>query len=146
MADAASLVTFLVTDIEGSSLKWLNHRMAIQAALAAHDRIFPMSAMRSSRGGWWRHFRFRSGGTKAGIWCTAPCVRPIKGYSRSALGSIAKPNGNAWSMSAWFHTRRTANEHCQFESCPAHSFGVCTTKSARPVSGVGYPLDSRRWA
>jgi predicted ATPase/class 3 adenylate cyclase len=39
-ADAhADLVAFLFTDIEGSSLKWLNHRAAMQEALRAHDEI-----------------------------------------------------------------------------------------------------------
>jgi len=39
-ADAhADLVAFLFTDIEGSSLKWLNHRAAMQAALRVHDEI-----------------------------------------------------------------------------------------------------------
>lgn len=31
----AGLVAFLFTDIEGSSLKWLNHRTAMQEALPA---------------------------------------------------------------------------------------------------------------
>lgn len=35
----AGLVAFLFTDIEGSSLKWLNHRTAMQEALPAHDEI-----------------------------------------------------------------------------------------------------------
>src|SRR5689334_25360262 len=35
----ADLVAFLFTDIEGSSLKWLNHRAAMQEALRAHDEI-----------------------------------------------------------------------------------------------------------
>jgi class 3 adenylate cyclase len=35
----ADLVAFLFTDIEGSSLKWLNHRAAMQEALRAHDDI-----------------------------------------------------------------------------------------------------------
>jgi predicted ATPase/class 3 adenylate cyclase len=35
----ADLVAFLFTDIEGSSLKWLNHRAAMQDALRAHDDI-----------------------------------------------------------------------------------------------------------
>jgi len=35
----AGLVAFLFTDIEGSSLKWLNHRAAMQEALPAHDEI-----------------------------------------------------------------------------------------------------------
>ncbi len=35
----ASLTSFLFTDIEGSSLKWLNHRAAMHGALANHDRI-----------------------------------------------------------------------------------------------------------
>jgi predicted ATPase/class 3 adenylate cyclase len=39
MTDAAAVTSFLFTDIEGSSLKWLNHRAAMQAALADHDRI-----------------------------------------------------------------------------------------------------------
>ena len=39
MTDTATLSAFLFTDIEGSSLKWLNHRAAMQAALAEHDRI-----------------------------------------------------------------------------------------------------------
>lgn len=32
-----NLVAFLLTDIEGSSLKWLHHRAAMQKALRAHD-------------------------------------------------------------------------------------------------------------
>ncbi|MBL9095883.1 MAG: adenylate/guanylate cyclase domain-containing protein [Alphaproteobacteria bacterium] len=39
MNDAATLTAFLFTDIEGSSLKWLNHRAAMQKALAEHDRL-----------------------------------------------------------------------------------------------------------
>jgi predicted ATPase/class 3 adenylate cyclase len=39
MTDAATLTAFLFTDIEGSSLKWLNRRAAMQGALAEHDRI-----------------------------------------------------------------------------------------------------------
>ena len=39
MTDAATLTAFLFTDIEGSSLKWLNRRAAMQPALAEHDRI-----------------------------------------------------------------------------------------------------------
>ena len=39
MSDTASLTTFLITDIEGSSLKWLNHREAMQGALTTHDAI-----------------------------------------------------------------------------------------------------------
>ena len=35
----ADLVAFLFTDIEGSSLKWLNHRAAMQEALRVHDEI-----------------------------------------------------------------------------------------------------------
>ena len=35
----ADLVAFLFSDIEGSSLKWLNHRAAMQDALRAHDDI-----------------------------------------------------------------------------------------------------------
>ena len=35
----ADLVAFLFSDIEGSSLKWLNHRAAMQEALRAHDDI-----------------------------------------------------------------------------------------------------------
>jgi predicted ATPase/class 3 adenylate cyclase len=35
----AEVVTFLLTDIEGSSLRWLNHRAAMQEALREHDRI-----------------------------------------------------------------------------------------------------------
>jgi predicted ATPase/class 3 adenylate cyclase len=35
----ADLVAFLFTDIEASSLKWLNHRAAMQEALRAHDEI-----------------------------------------------------------------------------------------------------------
>jgi len=35
----ADLVAFLFTDIEGSSLKWLNHRAAMQEALRAHDDV-----------------------------------------------------------------------------------------------------------
>jgi len=35
----ADRVAFLFTDIEGSSLKWLNHRAAMQNALRAHDEI-----------------------------------------------------------------------------------------------------------
>ena len=35
----ANLVAFLFTDIEASSLKWLNHRAAMQDALRAHDEI-----------------------------------------------------------------------------------------------------------
>jgi len=36
---AADVVTFLLTDIEGSSLRWLHHRAAMQEALREHDRI-----------------------------------------------------------------------------------------------------------
>src|SRR3712207_668366 len=32
-------VTFLVTDIEGSTTRWEQHREAMQAALARHDAI-----------------------------------------------------------------------------------------------------------
>ena len=39
MTNPATLSAFLFTDIEGSSLKWLNHRAAMQGALATHDRI-----------------------------------------------------------------------------------------------------------
>lgn len=39
MTDTAILTSFLFTDIEGSSLKWLNHRSAMQGALSDHDRI-----------------------------------------------------------------------------------------------------------
>ena len=35
----ADLVAFLFSDIEGSSLKWLNHRAAMQEALRVHDDI-----------------------------------------------------------------------------------------------------------
>ena len=35
----ADVVTFLLTDIEGSSLRWLHHRAAMQEALHEHDRI-----------------------------------------------------------------------------------------------------------
>jgi predicted ATPase/class 3 adenylate cyclase len=39
-ADAhPDLVAFLFSDIEGSSLKWLNHRVAMQEALRTHDDI-----------------------------------------------------------------------------------------------------------
>jgi predicted ATPase/class 3 adenylate cyclase len=36
---SADVVTFLLTDIEGSSLRWLHHRAAMQRALGEHDRI-----------------------------------------------------------------------------------------------------------
>lgn len=36
---AAELVAFLFTDIEGSSLRWLNHRAAMQAAVREHDHL-----------------------------------------------------------------------------------------------------------
>ena len=43
MASTASsgpeLYAFLFTDIEGSSLLWLNHRAVMQEALAAHDAV-----------------------------------------------------------------------------------------------------------
>ena len=45
----ADLVTFLFSDIEGSSLKWLHHRAAMQEALRAHDDI--MRSTISAHGG-----------------------------------------------------------------------------------------------
>jgi predicted ATPase/class 3 adenylate cyclase len=42
-------VAFLFSDIEGSSLKWLNHRAAMQEALRAHDDILRSSI--SAHGG-----------------------------------------------------------------------------------------------
>lgn len=39
MTDTATLTAFMFTDVEGSSLKWLNRRAAMQGALAEHDRI-----------------------------------------------------------------------------------------------------------
>src|SRR5690242_9020932 len=49
-ADArADLVAFLFTDIEGSSLKWLNHRAAMQQALRVHDRMLRLAI--TSHGG-----------------------------------------------------------------------------------------------
>ena len=35
----AGIVTFLLSDIEGSSLRWLRHRAAMQEALREHDRL-----------------------------------------------------------------------------------------------------------
>jgi predicted ATPase/class 3 adenylate cyclase len=42
-AAPAGVAAFLFTDIEGSSLKWLNHRAVMQAALAAHDEILRLA-------------------------------------------------------------------------------------------------------
>jgi hypothetical protein len=35
----AELVAFLFTDVEGSSLRWLNHRAAMQEAMRRHDDV-----------------------------------------------------------------------------------------------------------
>jgi len=45
----AGLTAFLFTDIEGSSLRWLNHRAAMEEAVARHDEI--IRAVISDHGG-----------------------------------------------------------------------------------------------
>ncbi len=39
-------VTFLFTDIEGSTIRWEQHGAAMQTALAEHDRYYVVVAVR----------------------------------------------------------------------------------------------------
>jgi predicted ATPase len=70
----AEVLAFLFTDIEGSSLRWLDHRVAMQSAVRMHDdllrdaiRAFDGEVFKTTGDGFYAAFRLPAGALSAAI-------------------------------------------------------------------------------
>jgi class 3 adenylate cyclase len=104
-AAPSGVVTFLFTDVEGSTRRWENDADAMRAALAAHDEVLREAI--EAHGGW----LFKHTGDGSARRSPSRDLRLMRG-GRAACAAVAGPDG------AGDRRGRAARRHA---SIPLHS-------------------------